>query len=594
MRSIGRILITTRQLWPLYLGIVAGAVTISATTLLIPFIIAQATDTVVSVTQGTGGSIGGLVWLAVLLLITSLANSALTNVTGYWGDVMGARLRVILSQRYYDKLLRLPQRYYDNELTGTIISRLSRSITAITDFLRTFANSFFPLLLTIGAVLVISGIYSPWLAVLLIVIYPAFVWLTTLTSKRWQVWEKTKNEAYDVAGGRFAEVIGQMRVVKSFLSERHELDRFSNLYDSTVATTREQSRFWHSMDTIRRAVLDVAIFTIIFLQTAQGVYSIGVMVLLIQLVTMARDPVTSMSWLVDTSQRAITGSSEYFSVMDEPDEPNNALEVVPTTDLVHRGGPVIEFDHVSFSYGDTSGPVLEDITLAIGRGERIAFVGESGGGKTTLVNLILKLYPATSGQVRVNGQPVNEIPVAALRREIGVVFQDASLFSGTIRDNMAYGTVATDEELAAAARRANAAGFIGKLTDGFDTEIGERGIKLSGGQKQRISVARALLKDAPILVLDEATSALDTKAERAVQAGLDELMEGRTTLIIAHRLSTISTVDRIVTLRDGRIDEIGSPAELATSGGIYAELLALQGSTRKADKAKLLRYDITR
>ena len=237
---------------------------------------------------------------------------------------------------------------------------------------------------------------------------------------------------------------------------------------------------------------------------------------------------------------------------------------------------MIEFDHVSFSYGDTSGPVLEDITLAIGRGERIAFVGESGGGKTTLVNLILKLYPATSGQVRVNGQPVNEIPVAALRREIGVVFQDASLFSGTIRDNMAYGTVATDEELAAAARR------------------GERGIKLSGGQKQRISVARALLKDAPILVLDEATSALDTKAERAVQAGLDELMEGRTTLIIAHRLSTISTVDRIVTLRDGRIDEIGSPAELATSGGIYAELLALQGSTRKADKAKLLRYDITR
>ena len=597
VRSIGRILITTRQLWPLYLGIVAGAVTISATTLLIPFIIAQATDTVVSVTQGTGGSIGGLVWFAVLLLITSLANSALTNVTGYWGDVMGARLRVILSQRYYDKLLRLPQRYYDNELTGTIISRLSRSITAITDFLRTFANSFFPLLLTIGAVLVISGIYSPWLAVLLIVIYPAFVWLTTLTSKRWQVWEKTKNEAYDVAGGRFAEVIGQMRVVKSFLSERHELDRFSNLYDSTVATTREQSRFWHSMDTIRRAVLDVvffAIFTIIFLQTAQGVYSIGVMVLLIQLVTMARDPVTSMSWLVDTSQRAITGSSEYFSVMDEPDEPNNALEVVPTTDLVHRGGPVIEFDHVSFSYGDTSGPVLEDITLAIRRGERIAFVGESGGGKTTLVNLILKLYPATSGQVRVNGQPVNEIPVAALRREIGVVFQDASLFSGTIRDNMAYGTVATDEELAAAARRANAAGFIGKLTDGFDTEIGERGIKLSGGQKQRISVARALLKDAPILVLDEATSALDTKAERAVQAGLDELMEGRTTLIIAHRLSTISTVDRIVTLRDGRIDEIGSPAELATSGGIYAELLALQGSTRKADKAKLLRYDITR
>ena len=580
MRSIGRILITTRQLWPLYLGIVAGAVTISATTLLIPFIIAQATDTVVLVTQGTGGSIGGLVWLAVLLLITSLANSALTNVTGYWGDVMGARLRVILSQRYYDKLLRLPQRYYDNELTGTIISRLSRSITAITDFLRTFANSFFPLLLTIGAVLVISGIYSPWLAVLLIVIYPAFVWLTTLTSKRWQVWEKTKNEAYDVAGGRFAEVIGQMRVVKSFLSERHELDRFSNLYDSTVATTREQSRFWHSMDTIRRAVLDVvffAIFTIIFLQTAQGVYSIGVMVLLIQLVTMARDPVTSMSWLVDTSQRAITGSSEYFSVMDEPDEPNNALEVVPTTDLVHRGGRVIEFDHVSFSYGDTSGPVLEDITLAIGRGERIAFVGESGGGKTTLVNLILKLYPATSGQVRVNGQPVNEIPVAALRREIGVVFQDASLFSGTIRDNIAYGKEgATEEEILAAAKAAFVDRFVHSLPDGYDTVIDEEGNNVSAGEKQLITIARAFLSEPELLILDEATSSVDTRTELLLQKAMAALRSGRTSFVIAHRLSTIRDADLILVMNDGAIVEQGTHHDLLAAKGRYHELYQSQ------------------
>ena len=231
--------------------------------------------------------------------------------------------------------------------------------------------------------------------------------------------------------------------------------------------------------------------------------------------------------------------------------------------------------------------VLEDIDLAVNRGERVAFVGESGGGKTTLVNLIMKLYPATAGEIRVHGQSVREVPSEALRREIGVVFQDASLFSGTIRENMAYGIDAvTDEQLEVAARRANALGFISQLKNGFDTEIGERGIKLSGGQKQRLSVARALLKDAPILILDEATSSLDTKAERAVQAGLEELMEGRTTLIIAHRLSTISTVDRIVTLKDGRIDEVGTPAELATTGGIYAELLALQGSTSKA-------YDIT-
>lgn len=597
MGSIGRILVTARQLWQLYVGVVIGAIAISATTLLVPFIIARATDTVVGMVQGGPRTIGGLLWLAVWLLAASLANSILTNVTGYWGDVLAARLRVILSQRYFDKLLRLPLRYYDDELTGTIISRLNRSITAVTDFLKTFANAFFPLLLTIGAVLLISVIYSPWLSVLLVVIYPAFVWLTTLTSKRWQAWEHAKNAAYDSAGGRFAEVIGQMRVVKSFLAERHEYERFSRLYDSTVVTTRAQSRFWHRMDTARRAVLDVvffAIYAILFVQTAQGVYSIGIMVLLIQLVNMAREPVASMSWLVDTSQRAIAGSREFFAVMDQPDEPLNALETVGAQRVWPQSDPVIELDAVSFGYGEGSGLVLSDINLTITRGERIAFVGESGGGKTTLVNLIMKLYPSTTGQIRIYGEPINGIPVAALRREIGAVFQDASLFSGTIRENLAYGQEATDGELAEATRRANAAGFIRKLPHGLDTEIGERGIKLSGGQKQRISVARALLKDAPILILDEATSSLDTKAERAVQAGLDELMEGRTTLIIAHRLSTISTVDRIVTLKDGRIDEVGTPAQLATTGGIYAELLALQGSSRKTDKAKLLRYDITR
>ena len=494
MRGIGRILIAARQLWPLYVGVVCGAVAISATTLLMPFIIARATDTVIGMVQGGPGTVGGLLWLAVALLAVSLANSVLTNITGYWGDVLAARLRVILSQRYFDKLLRLPLRYYDDELTGTIISRLNRSITAISDFLKEFANAFFPLLLTIGAVL---------------------------------------------------------------------------------------------------DVVFFAIYAIIFVQTAQGTYSVGVMILLIQLVNMAREPVASMSWLVDTSQRAIAGSREYFTVMDQADEPRNALEAGDIQHVWAQTGPAIELDHVSFRYSEDTSLVLDDITLVISRGERVAFVGESGGGKTTLVNLIMKLYPVTSGQIRVYGEPIDEIPVTVLRREIGAVFQDASLFSGTIRENLAYGRDATDQELAEAVRRANAAGFTGKLKDGLDTEIGERGIKLSGGQKQRISVARALLKDAPILILDEATSSLDTKAERAVQAGLDELMEGRTTLIIAHRLSTISSVDRIVTLRDGRIDEIGSPAELATTGGIYAELLALQGSTRKADKAKLLRYDIT-
>lgn len=595
MRSIGRILGEARELSALYAGIVLASILTAATTILTPFIIAQATQLVVNITTGKGGAPGDLIILALLLLAVMLANSVVTNVGGYLGDLMSTKVRLILSTRYYKKLLRLPQRYFDSELTGTVISRLNRSITSITDFLQIFANGFFTMILTVLAVLVIAGMHSPWLAILLIVIYPAFLWLTAMTSKRWQRWENQKNEHYDIAGGRFAEVVGQMRVVKSFVTESAELAAFGRHYDKAVTITKAQSRFWHTMDVARRGAMDVVFFgvyAIIFVQAANSVYDIGAMVLLIQLVNMAKQPVNGMSYLVDTTQRAITGSNEYFRVMDEADEAHNPFtEGGEQFDWVQTD-PVVEYRDVSFGYEDEL--VLRDVNLQIHPGERVAFVGESGGGKTTLVNLLMKLYVPTSGTIMVDGRSITDVPTAALRDRIGVVFQDASLFSGTIRENIAYGRPqTTDAELAEAARRANAWSFISKLPQGFDTEIGERGIKLSGGQKQRIAVARAMLKDAPILVLDEATSSLDSKAERQVQAGLEELMVGRTTLIIAHRLSTIAGVDRIVTIRDGSIDEVGSPAELAHTGGIYAELLALQGSTAKEDKARLASYDIT-
>lgn len=204
------------------------------------------------------------------------------------------------------------------------------------------------------------------------------------------------------------------------------------------------------------------------------------------------------------------------------------------------------------------------------------------------MNLLLGLYPATGGRLEVCGEDVRELDVEKLRATTGVVFQEAALFSGTVHDNIAYGKPgASREEVVDVAKRANAHDFITNFADGYDTVIGERGLRLSGGQKQRVAVARAMLKDAPILVLDEATSALDTKAERAVQAGLDELMVGRTTLMIAHRLSTIAGVDTIITLRDGHVDEIGSPDELATSGGIYSELLRLTASSSAADRERL-------
>ena len=587
--------VSARDLWPSYVVIVVASVLTAATGLLMPFIIARATDLVVSAQAGPDNHVTQILLLAVALFATDLANTLVSNLGGYFGDLMAVRLRTILSTRYYEKLMRLPQRYFDNELTGRIISRLQRSITETTQFLNGFANNFFPMLLTVGAVLVVSIVYSWPLALLLAVVFPAFVWLTTLTSRRWQRIEGQKNSHIDLAGGRFAEVVQQIRVVRSFVAERRELDLFRRHYTSVVGLTRQQSRWWHEMDAVRRGVLNLmffGIYAIIFVRTAEGAFTVGTMVLLIQLVNMARVPVTMMSFLVDASQRAIAGSRDYFAVMAEPDDEWHVGEGRSATSSASGTDAVIAFDDAGFGY-ETGDDVLSAVSFSVRRGERVALVGESGGGKTTIVNLLLGFYRLRSGHLRLLGSDITDLSIDEVRADVGVVFQDPALFSGTIRENIAYGRpTASDAEIEEAARNANAGAFIERFPDGYETLIGERGLKLSGGQRQRIAVARAILKDAPILVLDEATSALDTKAERQVQAGLDHLMAGRTSIIIAHRLSTIASVDRIVTLRDGRVDEIGTPAELARTGGIYAELLSLQQSGTREDRKRLQSYDI--
>ena len=603
MASLLRIVRFTRDLAPLYAAVILCSILTAAAGLAVPFLIGNATDTVTAAVGGrtpTGTAVRAVVLIAAAVLVAELLNTVVSNVGGWFGDVMSNRMRTILSVRYYDKLLHLPQRWFDGEITGTIVARLNRSITEITNFAKMMSNTFASMLITTVAVLAISAWYAWPLALLLLIVFPVYVWLTSLTSVKWQRLEAEKNEQVDIASGRFAEVVGQIRVVKSFVRERRELADFSRRFHATDATTRAQSTHWHRMDVLRRAVLNLVffgIYVIIFVRTVQGAFTLGEMVLLVQLMSMAKAPVESMSWVIDSSQRAIAGSRDYFRVMEaevdprtaamlaraEEDAPAPAVEPVP-------GAPVVRFREVSFAYEDGE-DVLHGIDFRIDRGEKVALVGESGGGKSTIVNLLLGLYEPREGAVEVVGRSSTELPLDVLRSRIGVVFQDASLFSGTLRENIAYGGPgASDEEVVGAARRANADGFVRRFPGGYEQVIGERGLKLSGGQRQRIAVARAILKDAPVLVLDEATSALDTRAERQVQEGLDELMEGRTSLIIAHRLSTIAAVDRIITLEDGRIDEIGTPAELAASGGIYAQLLDLQSS---GDRRRLARFDIT-
>jgi ATP-binding cassette, subfamily B, bacterial len=634
--SLLRIVRFTRSLAPLYTAVILASVLTAVAGLTVPFLIGRATDTVAGAVAGTtptGTAVRSVLLIAGAVLLAELANTVVSNVGGWFGDVMSNRMRTILSVRYYDKLLHLPQRWFDGEITGTIVARLNRSITEVTGFVKMMSNSFASMLITTVAVLAISAWYAWPLTVLLLIVFPVYVWLTSLTSVKWQRLEGEKNEQIDIASGRFAEVVGQIRVVKSFVRERGELEDFSRRFRSTDATTRSQSSHWHRMDIIRRAFLNVVffgIYAIIFVRTVQGAFTLGEMVLLVQLMAMAKAPVESMSFVIDSAQRAIAGSKDYFRVMETPVDPRtaavmaarpadapdagsdhlgtsadgtadddasavrgtSAIETLTTSTLIEPvpGAPVVAFRGVDFAYEDGE-DVLHDIDFRVEQGEKIALVGESGGGKSTIVNLLLGLYEPRNGSIDVVGHPSAELPLDQLRARIGVVFQDASLFSGTVHENIAYGRPgASTEEVHEAARRANADAFILRFPAGYEQVIGERGLKLSGGQRQRIAVARAILKDAPVLVLDEATSALDTKAEIQVQKGLDELMTGRTSLIIAHRLSTIAEVDRIVTLRDGHIDEIGSPRELATTGGIYAQLLDLQSS---GDSRRLARYDIT-
>lgn len=607
----GRIFRTTKELWPLYLIVTIAAISTALLQLVTPFLVKNATDTIVDALGGettVEKASTVILWLAFGLLLAELANTIIQNIGGWFGDVMSMRMRQILSNRYFAKLLALPQSYYDKQVTGTIISRLDRSILGLSDFVKSFANNFISMLITVVLVLIITAVYYWPLALLLAVIFPVYLYLTMLTSRRWMVWEKDKNNHIDTAQGRFAEVIGQVKVVKSFVTELRELRLFQGHFADTISLTKEQSRWWHFMDVLRLGSLNIIFFAIyitLFWRTLHGHFTIGDMVFLLQLVVMARQPAMMMSWMVDTAQRAAAGSREYFDVMDEMEEssaPNELLAasrpggpMLVKEDNQHLGcsihpdddAPVLAFDHITFAY--TPGePVIRDVTFTADRNEKLAFVGESGGGKSTLVNLLLGLYEPSEGQLRVYGQDVSTMSAADLRRAVGVVFQEPALFSGTVRENIAYAKPgASEEEIVQVAKDAFAHDFIMQFTDGYDTVIGERGLRLSGGQKQRIAVARAMLKDAPILVLDEATSALDTKAERVVQAGLEKLMEGRTTIVIAHRLSTIANVDTIITLDRGRIDEIGSPAELSTSGGIYSELLRLTNSSSAEDRKRL-------
>jgi ATP-binding cassette subfamily B protein len=572
----------------LIVGIASGVLALLS--MATPFIIKLATDDIVAVVGGRDLNQWYLLGLVGILAIVSVIGALLSDWSGYIGDMLAVRLRRQLSQRYYEHLLKLPQTYYDEAVTGKVINRLNRAIADVTRFINIFSNNFLQMLLVIVIAVAIMAWYSPWIALVILLQIPAYIAITAHTSKKWQRYEKKINEHFDIASGRFAEVVSQIRLVKSFGSGPRELTSFGSRYKKIVNLTNKQSRYWHTMNFWRMLVQTAvysAVFAILFMSAGTRAISLGDMALLIALVQQTTTPLQNISFYIDMYQRAIANSRDYAEAMNEkPEEESEATRTLETSDST------IEYRGVTFAYSNKK-QVLQNVSFKVGRGEKVALVGESGGGKSTIANLLMRLYEPSSGAITIGGVPVAEVAREEVRARISTVFQDAGLFSGTIRENIAYGRPeASEEEIVKAAKAANAHEFIVDFDKGYDTEIGERGIKLSGGQKQRMAIARAILKDAPILILDEATSALDSRSETVVQEALERLMKGRTVLIIAHRLSTIASVDTIVTLKKGHVDEVGSPSELAATGGIYAQLLELQLGTTKAAKERLKRFDI--
>lgn len=590
MRDLLRALSYGKQLWPYYLSTSVIAILSSATYLAMPYIMKNVTDGLVGsadIAHQTNLVIGA----AILLFVFDAANAALRNLGGYLSTVLAAKLQSTLSVSYYRHILSLPQSYFDGEISGKIVNRLNRAITSITGFLNVMTGNLLPMLITSVLTLIIFARYSWFLALMIMALYPIFLGLTYVSSRRWQRLQHKINRLADTATGHFNEAINQIKVVKSFTREASELSRFQRQFASIVGLTRRQTGSWHKIDVSRSLVLAAiffGIFIFIFDQTARQRFSVGDMIFLTLLLNQIRMPLFSLSFLIDSFQRAVTGSKDFVETMSIVPAISDREDAA---DLIVKSGE-INFDDVWFAYQPEKS-ILSGVSFSVPPGQKVALVGISGAGKSTIAHLLLRMYEPNRGKITIDGQDITTVTQNSLRRNVAVVFQDPAVFSGTIYDNIAYGKDgASADEIEAAARAIGIDQFIESLPKGYHTEIGERGIKLSGGQKQRLAIARAYLKGAPILILDEATSSLDSRAEQEVQLALQRLMQGRTSLVIAHRLSTIRDSDLIITLRHGKVDEIGSPAELAHSGGVYNRLLDLQQQATSTSQRRLREYDI--
>ncbi|NCB70939.1 MAG: ABC transporter ATP-binding protein, partial [Clostridia bacterium] len=519
--------------------------------------------------------IGEFFRLLVILLVLYMIRFLTNYLVHYVGHVMGTRIEHDMRRDLFNHIQTLSFNYFDNVKKGKIISRIVNDLNDISEFAHHAPEDIFITFTTIIGSFILMFIMNAELAIVTFAPVPILIWFTVSKNiKMKRTFRKMREKIADV-NAQIDDSISGIRVVKAFANEDYEIEKFARGNQYFKETKEESYKIMAEYFTGVEFISNIISLLVLayggYLIT-QGNAQYGDVVGFLLYVNILLMPIKRFATLIELFQKGMSGFERFCQTMDihpDIDDEDDAI------DIPEVKGEIV-FDHISFSYEDYK-TIINDLSLTVRPGEQLAVVGPSGSGKSTLLNLIPRFYNLKSGSITIDGNDINHIKLASLRGSIGIVQQDVVMFAGSIRDNIVYAKLdASDEEIYEAAQKANALEFIEKLENGFDTYIGERGVKLSGGQKQRIAIARIFLKNPKILILDEATSALDNESEQLVQSALFELSKGRTTLIIAHRLSTIKRADRIIVLTENGIEEEGTHEQLLQKKGIYNKLYLMQ------------------